>query len=80
MQRRINVINVYSDLNEHLDFIVEIENEFEIERAEQIIEEAYNDWWDLENNPELQFVMMGDYIRSKLTINGIKHSWYTKED
>ena len=80
MQRRIKVINIYSDLNEHLDFIVEIENEFEIDRAEQIIEEAYNDWWDLEANPELQFVMMGDYIRGKLTINGIKHSWYTKED
>lgn len=80
MQRRIKVINIYSDLNEQLDFIVEIENEFDMDRAEQIIEEAYNDWWDLEANPELQFVMMEDYIRGKLTINGIKHEWYTKED
>lgn len=79
MQRRINVINVYSDLNNQIDFIVEIENESDIGRAERILEEAYNNWFDIEAYPELQSIPMAEYIEQELNRNHIQHEIYFKQ-
>lgn len=80
MQRKISVINLYSDMNKQIDFIIVVENEAQVELAEQIIEEAYSNWFDLENYPELQCIPMGDHIREELNNKGIQYEWYTKED
>jgi len=80
MQRKIKVMNLYSDMNKQIDFIIVVENEAQVELAEQIIEEAYSNWFDLENYPELQCIPIGDYIREELNNKGIQYEWYTKED
>lgn len=80
MQRRISVINLYSDMNKQFDFIIVVEDEAQVEQTEQIMETAFSNWFDLENYPELQSIPMGDHIREELNNNGIKYEWYTKED
>lgn len=80
MQRRISVINLYSDMNKQFDFIIVVEDETQVEQAEQIMETAFSNWFDLENYPELQCIPMGDHIREELNNNGIKYEWYTKQD
>lgn len=80
MQRKINVINLYSDINEQINFIIVVENEIQVEVAEQIIEEAFSNWFDLENYPELQCIPIGDYIREELNNKGIKYEWYVKQE
>ena len=40
-------INVYSDINTWIDFMIITDNPGNTEQAKEIIETAYNDWFDL---------------------------------
>ena len=79
MHRMINVLNVYSDMNPQIDFIIAAENEKEMANVEKIIEEAYTKWFELEEYPHLQCIAIGDYLRSALDENSILYEWYEKQ-
>lgn len=55
--------NVYSDLNSWIDFCITINSNEYISDTEKNIKEAYNAWFELEENPE----PIADYISRCLT-------------
>uniref|UniRef100_UPI0040564B61 hypothetical protein n=1 Tax=Acetatifactor sp. TaxID=1872090 RepID=UPI0040564B61 len=71
-------IRVYSDLNNQIDFIVLIGNKEDSERAQRIINQAWDKWWDLENNPDLQYIPIGDYISEELAKGKVDFEIYFK--
>lgn len=73
------VFRVYSDLNEQIDFIVLVENKEDSERVQDIINQAWDKWWDLENNPDLQCIPIGDYISEELTKGNVDFEIYYKK-
>lgn len=73
------VFRVYSDLNDQIDFIVVVENQEDSERVQDVIDQAWNNWWDLENNPELQYISIGDYIAEELTKGNVDFEIYYKK-
>ena len=50
-------INVWSDMNTWIDFCIITESDIEL--AKEIIQQAYDDWWELE---DVQFEPLGDYV------------------
>ena len=75
MTRTITGINVYSDMNKWIDFIVVPENLEDYEQAEEIISQAFDEWND--GDP---METISEYICGKLKENGIEHEVYFKED
>ena len=71
-----NCIWVVSDMNTWIDFCVLVDEE-DFENAKQIVEKAYNDWWEL---PDAQFEPLGDYVSRCLTVKGIVHEMYYKHE
>lgn len=70
-----NAINIYSELNSQIDIIILVATE-DVERATSILESVYDNWFDLEQNPELQSIPIGDYLSDELTKAGIYHEIY----
>ena len=54
--------------------------EEDIERAAVILENAYNNWFDLENNPNLQSIPIGDYLSDELNKAKVFHEIYYKRE
>lgn len=75
MTRTITGINLYSDMNPWIDFIVVLENLKDYEQAEEIISQAFDEW----NDGDLMETI-SEYICEKLKKNGIEHEVYFKED
>lgn len=75
MIRETTGINVYSDMNTWIDFVVVPENLKDSEQAEKIISQAFDEWND--GNP---METISEYICEKLKENGIEHEVYFKED
>lgn len=67
-------INVWSDLNEWIDFCILV-SDTEFNKAKEIVEIAYSNWWD---NDTCETI--ADYVCRCLTDNGIEHEIYFKED
>ena len=68
-------INVWSDMNTWIDFVIITDNPDSTEQAKEIIESSYNDWLDdVEESNE----PIGDYISRKLYENGIEFDMYFK--
>ena len=74
-----NAINIYSELNPQIDMVILVAEE-DIERAAVILENAYNNWFDLENNPNLQSIPIGDYLSDELNKAKVFHEIYYKRE
>ena len=66
-------INVYSDMNTWIDFCIVIGTYDNFTKAEEIVQKAYDDWWEL---PDAQFLPIAEYIGNCLEDNGIKFDMY----
>ena len=74
-----NVINIYSELNPQIDIIF-IVSDSNIVRAYDLLKQAYDDWFNLELNPLLQPVPIGDYLSDELTKANIYHEIYYRAE
>ena len=72
-----NCIWVMSEMNTWIDFCIITENEKDMDRAKKIVEDAYNDWWEIE---DAQFEPIADYIGRRLYENGIEFDMYFKNE
>lgn len=70
-----NVLNVYSELNPQIDMIF-IVSEDNMEYVYDLLNQAYDNWFNLEMNPELQSVPIGDYLSDELIKANIYHEIY----
>ena len=70
-------INVYSNINTWIDFMIITDNPGNTKQAKEIIETAYNDWFD---DVEGSYEPIGDYISRKLYENGIEFDIYFKNN
>lgn len=73
MVERITALNVYSLSNTWLDIIIIIEDDSEIDRAEEVIEAAYNEWFTTETGDTMT---ISEYIDEALNKEEINHTIY----
>lgn len=71
-------IRVYSEMNSQIDLVVYIGINEDLEKVQSILQRAWKDWWDLENNPELQYIPIGDYISEQLKRSEVDFEIYYK--
>lgn len=77
MTRITSCINVYSVTNQWIDFIIVPVDYSDFGEAEDIINQAYDDWWDSEEADS--DIPIAEYIGMKLTENDIEFEIYFKE-
>lgn len=70
-----SAINIYSELNPQIDMVFLV-SEDNMEYVYELLNQAYDNWFDLENNPELQSVTIGDYLSDELNKANIYHEIY----
>lgn len=75
--RTVNCINVYSDMNTWIDFCIIVNDEDDIDKAKEIIDKAYDDWWELE---DASFEPIADWISRNLKEANIDFDIYFKEE
>ena len=73
--RTTKCINVFSDMNTWIDFVIIPCNDEDFTKAEEIISKAYDDWWTL---PDAEFEPIADWVSDKLKENGIEFEIYFK--
>lgn len=56
-----------------------VENQEDLEKVQDIINQAWDNWWDLEENPDLQSIPVGDYIAEELTKGNVDFEIYYKK-
>lgn len=71
-------INVYSDMNTWIDFCIVIGVYEDFTKAEEIVQKAYDDWWDSEEADS--DIPIAEYIGMKLTENDIEFEIYFKNE
>jgi hypothetical protein len=52
--RKVKVLNMYSELSHQLDVIVVVHRENQEQLAEEIIAKAFDDWFELEDDLDVQ--------------------------
>lgn len=70
-------INVYSDMNTWIDFVLVFDTSEQFMDARPIVQKAYDDWWEL---PDTQFEPIADWISRNLYENGIEFEIYFKDE
>ncbi len=70
-------INISSDMGTWIDFCVVFEVYTDFTKVKEIVQKAYDDWWEL---PDAQFEPIADYISRCLVENNIKHEIYFKNE
>lgn len=70
-------INVYSEMNTWIDFCIVIGAYEDLSKAEEVVQQAYDDWWKLSY---AQSEPIADYIAARLTDEEIEYEIYFKED
>ena len=78
MIQTIKVINIYSELNPFIDFIVNPVDVDDTELIKEILEEALDRWMDTENHPNLQSIPIGDYLKECLDERQINYEIYCR--
>lgn len=68
-------INVYSVLNDWIDFCITISAYEDFAKAEEIVQATYNNWFDGDIDEPI-----ADYISQCLTENDIEHEIYFKAE
>ena len=70
-------INVFSDMNTWIDFVIIPCNDEDFTKAEEIVSKAYDDWWTL---PDAEFEPITDWVSRCLTENDIEFEIYFKNE
>ena len=78
MIQTIKVINIYSELNPFIDFIVNPVDVDDTELIKEILEEALDRWMDTENHPNLQSIPIGDYLKECLDERMLNYEIYCR--
>lgn len=66
------LIHFYDD---DLDWLLQLEDEGETEKACYCIESEISKWYDLENYPEYESTCIGDVVEERLNNEGIDFKW-----
>lgn len=66
-------IKVFSETNPWIDFCIVLENKADSSKANKIIEQSYNEWFQPDNQTDLP---IADYISGKLIDACIWHDIY----
>lgn len=69
------IINVYSDMNPWIDYIFLLNNKEEYDKAAEIVQKAYNDWFDLLDDGVYD-IPIAEYIHEQLKEAGIITTLY----
>ena len=69
--------HVYSELNTWIDFIIIPCKSKEFNKAKEVIEKAYDDWWTL---LDAEFEPIADWVSRCLTENDIEFDIYFKNE
>lgn len=77
MTQATSCINVYSETNPWIDFVIIPMSYSHFGEAEDIINQAYNDWFD--NEESNSDIPIAEYIGMKLKENDIEFEIYFKE-
>ena len=77
MIQKRNCILIYSDMNTWIDFIIIPSKSKDLNKAKEVIEKAYDDWWTV---PDAEFEPIGDWVSDKLKENGIEFEIYFKHE
>lgn len=73
MVKALSCIHVYSITNDWIDFVIIPYND-NFAKAKDVIDDAYNDWWDSEEaNGDIP---ISEYIEMKLRENDIEYDIY----
>ncbi len=75
--RTTKCINVFSDMNTWIDFVIIPCNNKDFTKAEEIVRKAYDDWWTL---PDTEFEPIADWICRCLDNNDIEFEIYFKDE
>lgn len=70
-------INVFSDMNIWIDFVIIPCNDEDFTKAEEIVSKAYDDWWTLS---DAEFEPIADWICRCLDNNDIEFEIYFKDE
>ena len=70
-------INVFSDMNTWIDFIIIPCKSKDFNKAKEVIENAYDDWWTV---PDAEFEPIADWICRCLDNNDIEFEIYFKNE
>ena len=70
-------INVFSNMNTWIDFVIIPANYEDFTKAEEIVSKAYDDWWTL---PDEHFEPLADWVCRCLTENNIEFEIYFKNE
>lgn len=69
------LINVYSEMNPWIDYVVSVDKDFD--KAKKIISQAFDSWFD---DKDAEFISMTEWIKDKLNAAGIQCEFYYKEE
>ena len=78
MVRQTQVIQVYSQFNPFIDFMIQLDPAEDTNRVIEIIDQACSRWFEPEKYPYLESTPLPEYICDNLTENNIKYDVYFK--
>lgn len=78
MIQTINAINIYSELNPFIDFIIVPVDDNDSDQISKILEEALDRWMDTENHPNLHQIPIGDYLCACLDERMLNYEIYCR--
>lgn len=70
------LIEIYSDMNPWMDFIISVKDT-DFEKAKTVSEEAFDSYWD---DSEAECVTLSEWVGMKMYDNGIECEMYFKDD
>lgn len=73
------VINIYSELNSFIDFIVIPGDMGDIELIKDILDKALDRWMDTDNYPDLHSIPIGEYLKDCLDEQYLNFEFYSKD-
>lgn len=78
MVQTIKVINIYSELNPFIDFIIIPVDSADSNIISNLLEEALDRWLDIDNYPDLQSIPIGDYLKECLDERHLNYEMYCR--
>lgn len=78
MIQDVQVINIYSELNPFIDFIVVPVNDDDSDQISKILEEALDRWLDTDNYPDLHSIPIGEYLKACLDERMLNYEIYCR--
>ena len=72
MVEKYTYLHVYSELNPWIDFVITLSQSEDGDRAKQIAEQAYGDWFKTTSEANVGETTIFEYIKEKLEEENIK--------